>query len=134
MNPSKIQKVRADFLDLVSIKINKLNGILSAEIAHLYLNRHERYLSGQWITSKQDGSRTPALGNRAHKCQWPLGCYYNGQSDLDHILPICAMKNNVNRLYDPNKNSTTLCPIHNRVVKRDSIAIGLWIRNLIIFN
>ncbi len=129
----KLKISKKNMSTLLSEKLSELNGISFHEISQLYFNRHERYINGQWSTSRQDSIDLPVIGDKHKRCQWPLGCDYTNQSDLDHILPVCAMKINVRRLYDPKKNTAILCPIHNRIVKRDSIALGLWLRNFVTF-
>lgn len=133
LNNVKIQECKIELMSLISRSEIKLNGISNHQIVQLYLNRHKRFIGRTLSTLRQDSKNLAVEGNKNDKCKWPLGCYHEGPVNIDHLLPQSSMSPDLSALFDKTLNSLTLCPIHNQVVKRDSIAIGLWIRQLIVF-
>ena len=140
-----IELTKSDFLKKNNTKINSVinkieneisvlicTTITRKEIAILFVNRHEKFLNGDWSVSKKDKIRAKVTGNSNKNCEWPTTCSYIGNTDLDHIIPQSAYSNDLDFFFQD--NSMNLCPIHNRVIKRDNIMIGLWLRNLITFN
>jgi hypothetical protein len=136
---------KKDFLslstDLKLLKIDSFQKILTnvklvqltvSDVFQLYLNRQSSFINGEWSVNKQDNYLAGVNSKNEHKCCWPTGCGYFGKLDTDHIIPRSSFSVNLKHLFDGQLNSTSLCPVHNRVIKRDNIMLGLWMRKLII--
>jgi|LauGreSuBDMM15SN_2_FD.fasta_scaffold02499_2 hypothetical protein len=113
---------------LANVRLEQLN---VSDVFQLYLNRHSSFLNGKWSVSKQDNIIAEVISKNVDKCCWPTGCSYIGQLDNDHIIPRSSFSLNLKHLFDSYLNSTSLCPVHNRVIKRDNIMLGLWMRKFI---
>ena len=125
----KLLKIGSFQKILTNVELVKLN---VSDIFQLYLNRQSSFMNGKWSVNKQDNYLAEVNSKNEHKCCWPTGCSYFGKLDTDHIIPKSSFSLNLKHLFDSQLNSTSLCPVHNRVIKRDNIMLGLWMRKLII--
>jgi|TARA_B100001996_G_C18193719_1_gene413187 hypothetical protein len=102
-----------------------LSGVTEEQVAGMYLERQKRF-----VAKKSVVSHNPKATREGVKCRWPLGCSHKGILHADHILPRSAFFEGVRDLYDITKNSITLCPTHNVILKGNHISTGLWIRRM----
>tara|TARA_B100001250_G_scaffold413016_1_gene445792 strand:+ start:106 stop:579 length:474 start_codon:yes stop_codon:yes gene_type:complete len=111
-----------------TIKKFNVNTITEHEVADLYINRHLNFFNTGLIYNQK--SIPKVKGNNYGLCQFP-DCNFNGALEKDHILPKSSYSNMLDKFFDIDENSLLLCKVHNQVIKKDSIGIGLVLRNFL---
>jgi hypothetical protein len=120
------QSLRTDLR--TCIKNFEIITINEYEVADLYINRHLNFMNGILI---YDQSGIPKVkGDKFGSCKFP-NCNFDGKLEKDHILPKSSYSKLLGKWFDADNNSLLLCKIHNQVVKRDSIGIGLVLRKFL---